>query len=206
ICRQQRHHRLPRIAENAGVRPASAGMYETDHQHWGLVHAFVLDGRGGARSLEWEQLEALQLAEQESLWLHWDRGHPQTHGWLRDQSGLSEFACDLLLEENTRPRLLTLPEQELLLFLRGVNLNPGAEPEDMVSVRIFADARRVIAVRLRSLRASEELLALLEKGRGPRDAAELVLQLAQYMPDRVDGLIEELAEQLEGQEERLDED
>ncbi|MBD9425572.1 zinc transporter ZntB [Pseudomonas sp. PDM15] len=181
-------------------------MYEKDNLQWGLVHAFVLDGRGGARSLEWDQLEGLQLAEQESLWLHWDRGHPQTRAWLREHSGLSEFSCDLLLEENTRPRLLTLPEHELLLFLRGVNLNPGADPEDMVSVRIFASARRVISLRLRPLRATEELIALLEQGQGPRDSTELVLQLAHYLTDKVDGLIDGLSDQLEGQEERLDSD
>lgn len=181
-------------------------MYEKDNLHWGLVHAFVLDGKGGARSLEWDQLEGLCLAEHESLWLHWDRGHPQTGAWLREHSGLSEFSCDLLLEENTRPRLLTLPEQELLLFLRGVNLNPGADPEDMVSVRIFAGAHRVISLRLRPLRATEELIALLEKGQGPRNSAELVLELAHHLTDRVDGLIDNLSEQLEGQEERLDGD
>jgi zinc transporter len=181
-------------------------MYEKDNLQWGLVHAFVLDGRGGARSLEWDQLEGLQLAEQESLWLHWDRGHPQTRAWLREHSGLSEFSCDLLLEENTRPRLLTLPEHELLLFLRGVNLNPGADPEDMVSVRIFASTRRVISLRLRPLRATEELIALLEQGQGPRDSTELVLQLAHYLTDKVDGLIDGLSDQLEGQEERLDSD
>ena len=37
-----------------------------------LLHAFVLDGQGGARSIERSQLNSLQLAEQESLWLHWD--------------------------------------------------------------------------------------------------------------------------------------
>ena len=35
-----------------------------------LLHAFVLDGRGGARSISREQLDGLQLSEQESLWLH----------------------------------------------------------------------------------------------------------------------------------------
>lgn len=39
----------------------------------------------------------------------------------------------------------------------------------MVSVRIFADARRIISLRQRPLRATEELIALLEKGQGPRD-------------------------------------
>ena len=181
-------------------------MYEKDNLHWGLVHAFVLDGHGGARALEWDQLDSLLLGEHESLWLHWDRGHPQTQAWLRERSGLGEFACDLLLEENTRPRLLPLAEDGLLLFLRGVNLNPGAEPEDMISVRICADARRVISLRLRPLRATEELIALLDNGQGPRDSAELVQQLADHMTDRVEGLIEELSEQLDDQEERLDDD
>lgn len=98
-------------------------MFDEANAQWGLVHALVLDGKGGARFIARTELQDLELQPQESLWLHWDRSHPQTHTWLRTGSGLSEFACDLLLEENTRPRLLPLPEQELLLFLRGVNLN-----------------------------------------------------------------------------------
>ena len=81
-------------------------MFEEQNAQWGLVHAFILDGQGGARAIERERLDAPQLAEGESLWLHWDRGHPQTQAWLRQDSGLGEFSCDLLLEENTRPRLL----------------------------------------------------------------------------------------------------
>ena len=118
-------------------------MFEEDNAQWGLVHALVLDGKGGARSIARTELDDLQLQPQESLWLHWDRSHPQTRTWLLHDSGLSEFACELLLEENTRPRLLPLADEQMLLFLRGVNLNPGAEPEDMVSVRIFAEARRM---------------------------------------------------------------
>jgi len=168
------------------------------------VHAFVLDGQGGGRSIDYQALQGLQLAEQESLWLHWDRGNPQTRQWLRQHSGLSEFACDLMLEENTRPRLLPLPEHELLLFLRGVNLNPGAEPEDMVSVRIFADARRVISLRLRPLRATEALIAALLAGNGPRTASELILSLADYLTDKVESLLVELGEQADAQEELVD--
>lgn len=171
-----------------------------------LLHAFVLDGRGGARSIEREELNGLQLADQESLWLHWDRSQAQAQQWLREHSGLDEFSCDLLLEENTRPRLLPLPDDELLLFLRGVNRNPGAEPEDMVSVRIFADARRVISLRLRPLRATEALIEDLQAGRGPKTPSELLLELARYLTERVDGLIVELSEQLDGEEDRLDGD
>ncbi|AZF17337.1 Magnesium and cobalt transport protein CorA [Pseudomonas sp. R3-18-08] len=181
-------------------------MFEEENAQWGLVHALVLDGKGGARSIARTELDALQLQPQESLWLHWDRSHPQTQTWLRKSSGLSEFACDLLLEENTRPRLLPLPDAELLLFLRGINLNPGAEPEDMVSVRIFAAASRVISLRLRPLRATDELLVQLAEGKGPRTASELILYMAQYLTNKVQDLVTGLSEIVDSEEEKLDAD
>ncbi|WP_017901895.1 zinc transporter ZntB [Pseudomonas asplenii] len=181
-------------------------MFEEDNAQWGLVHALVLDGRGGARSIARTELDDLQLQPEESLWLHWDRSHPQTRTWLRHSSGLSEFSCNLLLEENTRPRLLPLPDSELLLFLRGVNLNPGAEPEDMVSVRIFASARQVISLRLRPLRATDELLAQLEEGQGPKTASELILYIAQHLTMKVQDLVGELSEVVDAEEEKADSD
>lgn len=181
-------------------------MFEEENAQWGLVHALVLDGKGGARSIARTELDDLQLQAHESLWLHWDRSHPQTQTWLRKSSGLNEFTCDLLLEENTRPRLLPLPDSELLLFLRGVNLNPGAEPEDMVSVRIFASAQRVISLRLRPLRATDELLAQLAEGKGPKTASELILYLAQFLTNKVQDLVTCLSEIADEEEEKMDAD
>jgi zinc transporter len=181
-------------------------MFDEANAQWGLVHALVLNGVGGARFIARTELDRLQLQPHESLWLHWDRSHPQTHTWLRTTSGLSEFACNLLLEENTRPRLLPLPDQEVLLFLRGVNLNPGAEPEDMVSVRIFAAPQRVISLRLRPLRATEELIVQLSEGRGPKTASELILYLSQYLTDKIQDLVGELSESVDNEEEKTDAD
>jgi zinc transporter len=181
-------------------------MFEEENAQWGLVHALVLDGKGGARAIARTELDDLQLQPEESLWLHWDRSHPQTRTWLRQASGLSEFSCDLLLEENTRPRLLALPDSELLLFLRGINLNPGAEPEDMVSVRIFAQAQRVISLRLRPLRATDELLVLLQDGKGPKTASELILYLAQFLTEKVQALVEQLGEFIDDEEDKIDAD
>lgn len=181
-------------------------MFEEDNAQWGLVHALVLDGEGGARAIAGTELDGLQLQPQESLWLHWDRSHPQTRSWLLHDSGLSEFACDLLLEENTRPRLLPQPGEQLLLFLRGVNLNPGAEPEDMVSVRIHAQAQRVISLRLRPLRASDEVLQQLEEGRGPKSASELLLLMGELLTEKVQSLVSDLSELVDLEEEKVESD
>ena len=181
-------------------------MFEDENAQWGLVHALVLDGEGGARSIARTELNDLQLQPHESIWLHWDRSHPQTQSWLRDSSGLSDFSCDLLLEENTRPRLLTLPNNEFLLFLRGVNLNPGAEPEDMVSLRIFGSAQRVISLRMRPLRATDELLGEFSQGEGPKNPSELILYLAQHLTLKVQDLIGELSEIVDDEEDKIDAD
>lgn len=181
-------------------------MLEEDNAQWGLVHGLVLDGRGGARAIARIDIDTLQLEPTESLWLHLDRSHPQTQTWLRKASGLSEFSCDLLLEENTRPRLVPLPGDELLLFLRGVNLNPGAEPEDMVSVRIFAQHQRIISLRLRPLRATDDLLEQFAACKGPRTASELILYLAQHLTDKVQALVADLSDVIDAEEDQLDAD
>ncbi|MDH4559832.1 zinc transporter ZntB [Pseudomonas sp. BN411] len=179
-------------------------MFEEQNAQWGLVHAFVLDGQGGAEPISREALADLRLRPEQSVWLHWDRSHPLARRWLREQSGLSEFTCDLLLEESTRPRMLAQPGDELLLFLRGVNLNPGAEPEDMVSVRIFASSQRILSLRLRPLHATDELIEQWASGTGPKVASEVLLYLAEHLTDKVDSLVAELSEKIDEQEEHLD--
>ena len=51
-------------------------MFEDENAQWGLVHALVLDGEGGARTIARTELNDLQLQAHESIWLHWDRSHP----------------------------------------------------------------------------------------------------------------------------------
>jgi zinc transporter len=172
----------------------------------GLVLGFLLDGKGGGRRIVRAELDSLEPAADEDLWLHWDRSHPDARAWLRDRSQLSEFTCDLLLEEETRPRLLPSGDGGILLFLRGVNLNPGAAPEDMVSLRVHGDARRVISLRLRPLRAIDQIRDDIERGEGPRNSSELLLQMAFYLTSRVDQLNDALSIQLDTLEELTDMD
>ena len=148
--------------------------HEGGHEH-GLVYGFVVDGDGAARRIHRPELELLDLYPQDALWLHWDRSVAEARGWLRESSGLNEFACNLLLEEATRPRLVPLGSGRLLLFLRGVNLNPGAAPEDMVALRIYVDAQRVISLRLRPVKAAGALCDAFEVGDGPRSVSDIML-------------------------------
>lgn len=166
----------------------------------GFLHACLLDGQGGGRDLTWPEVENWNTS-MGRLWLHFDYTDACAQDWIRHQSGLEPIISQALLTEETRPRVAAI-DDGLLIALRGVNLNPGSEPEDMVSIRIWADKDWVISTRKRKLLSTQDLLAKLKRGSGPKDTAELIVQLADSivwrMSDTVDVLEDKMAELEDG--------
>lgn len=76
----------------------------------------------------------------------------------------------------------------------------------MVSVRIFAQAQRIISLRLRPLRASDEILQLLSEGRGPKSASELLLLMGELLTEKVQALVSDLSELVDFEEEKVESD
>lgn len=150
----------------------------------GLVAAFRFDGAGGGRALDWRDLDADLAAEEGFLWVHLSRDGERGRTWLAERSGLPALAVEALLAEETRPRASVF-DGALLLNLRGANLNPDSEPEDMVSLRCWVDARIAVTVRLRRLRAVDDVRAALGEGCGPTGPGALVTMLAAQLTDRM---------------------
>jgi zinc transporter len=161
----------------------------------GLLGAYVLDGRGGGRQVGWDGVREWRPA-QGTLWLHLDRSEPRSEAWLSDESALDALAVGALLAEETRPRCLLLPGG-VLIILRGVNLNPGADPEDMVSLRMWVDAARVITLRRRRIVAAQDVQASLDAGAGPTTGGALVAALAERLIERMRPVMHQLDEQLD---------
>lgn len=166
----------------------------------GLLHAYLFDGQGSGRYLTWSEVE-LWDASMGRLWLHFDYTNAAVKDWVSNQSGLDSIISQALLTEETRPRVAAI-EDGLLIALRGVNLNPGSNPEDMVSIRLWANADRVISTRKRALLSTQDVLAKLKRGTGPKDNAELIVQLTDSliwrMSDTVDMLEDKMAELEDG--------
>ena len=158
----------------------------------GLIHALELDGQGGASPLAWEEVN---WSAGQNLWLHFDFEEADSVAWIREQSQLSEVAVNGLLTEDTRPNFLRRNDN-LLLILRGVNLNQGAEPEDMVSIRIWTDGQRMISTRRRQLMSTQALLDRLADQEGPESLGQLLVQwidkIVSHMSSTVDALEDEL--------------
>ncbi|MBK5102943.1 MAG: zinc transporter ZntB [Burkholderiales bacterium] len=170
----------------------------TDDSGEGLVYALVLDGTGGARQLAWDEVEAWS-PEQGALWLHFDYTAENSREWILGKAGLDEIATDALLAHETRPRTIANGDSALLA-LRGVNLNPGSDPEDMVSIRVWMDGHRIISTRKRKLLSASDIVRLLEAGKGPRSTGEFIVDLADRLTARVEGIIAEIEERVDAME------
>lgn len=116
-------------------------------------------------------------------WQHIDARHPQALVWLH-QAGIPPTVAEALVREETRPRSLSV-DDALLLNLRGVNQNPGADPQDMVSIRLWINPTRVISCRLRRVQAVEDLLAAAQNGAGPRSAGHWLVLFVELIADRI---------------------
>lgn len=167
----------------------------------GLIAGFLLDGKGGGKPVDWQAVGAWQ-PDQGVLWVHLDRNSERACRWVQAESGLDEITADALLAEETRPRTFSIA-QGLLVILRGVNLNPGADPEDMVSLRLYADDRRIISVRLRRLMAVSDLAERLKSGKGPRTTGGFMAMVADLLVARMEPVIDSLGEGVDRLETQL---
>ena len=164
----------------------------------GLVHLFVLDGKGGGRRGGWEDVRGWAPGEG-GLWLHLDYSSERVQNWVSGESGIDPIMAEALLAEETRPRVLPAGGN-FLIILRGVNCNPGEDPDDMVSLRLWMEDRRVISMRQRKVKAIEDVANSLAAGSGPRSTGEFLVDVAELMTVRaaeVVGAVDESVDDLE---------
>ena len=167
----------------------------------GLILAYILDGNGGGTKVGWDEVNSWKPGDG-LLWMHFDYSRPEAQEWLAEKSGLEEVISNALTEEDSRPRC-TLFHEGLLLGLRGVNLNPGADPEDMVGVRIWFDKKRIISTRKRKVLSITDIRDAVEQGAGPETMGEFVVQITGRIMERMRQVIDNLEDSIAELEDRV---
>ena len=160
-----------------------------------LVHAVVLDGKGGGRAVEWPEIETWDPG-QGLLWVHLDSKNPEAREWLENKSGLGSLTCESLLEQETRPRNIQT-EDGFLLILRGVNRNPGEDPEDMVAIRMLLTEQRIISMRYRRIMAVQDIKKAIDAGKGPQTVAEFLVMITEVIADRMGDVVAEIDDKVD---------
>lgn len=158
-----------------------------------ILRAFLCDGNGGGIPLS-ENAPEPTLTGRAFIWHHLDVNHPATREWLTSQIPHHDpYVIDALLAEETRPRM-TEVQDGFILILRGVNLNEQADPEDMVSIRLWVEKNRVISLRRRKLKAVTDMEESIQEGKGPRDSAQFICMLMARLLRRIEPILEKLDE------------
>ncbi|MDZ4307673.1 zinc transporter ZntB [Allopontixanthobacter sp.] len=166
-----------------------------------LLFGRVLDGKGGGRPIDWtEALDWKPGAPGEVLWVHLDRTRPGVSELLQSELAIPRTTAELLVSHDTRPRAFREGDT-LVATLRGINSNPGAQPEDMVSMQLWSDGKRVISLRRNPLQTPRDTLALIDGGTGPGDAGALVTSLIEHMIMRMNRSIVDMNDHIDALEE-----
>lgn len=171
----------------------------------GLIFARVISTEGTLTTIDWARGQAWTPSKSgDFLWLHLDRTVPEVVEWLgaltADSLGLSDATVEALTSDENRPRAFREADT-LVTILRGINFNPDAQPEDMVAMQLWCDGTRVVTLRRQRLQTPFDVLATMERGRGPRTAGDLYTELVEQtvakmnrsivdMNDRIDELEE----------------
>jgi zinc transporter len=166
-----------------------------------LVCAYRFDGHGGAEEVGWERVDE-PAPPGGFVWVHVDRTAKASQIWLRERSGLEPLVIDALLVEDTRPRFSRLPGGALV-NLRGVNLNPGADPEDMLSVRIWLAPGRVVSARRYRMLAVQDIREAIAAGHAPATPGDLIVQIAARLVARMEPTIQALEDETDRLEEAV---
>jgi len=181
------------------ISAAAADWAEQD----GLLFAVQLDGKGGATRKGWQDVEEWRDGDA-PIWAHFEQNSERVQRWLREKSGLTLITCDALLATETRPRVF-FGKKGTIAILRGVNMNPGAEPEDMVAMRLWSDGKRLISVRFQRLMTPRDILTqLVDNETGPKTVPELYERLIGRLTERMAGVVGGYDEQLDSIEANVD--
>ena len=167
----------------------------------GLVCAFLKTAEGQWREIGWDDITTWRPG-QGLIWIHVDRSGKRAQKYLQTESGLDTLVHENLLAEETRPRAIEI-SGNLLINLRGVNLNPGANPEDMVSVRVWIEPDRIITSRHRPLMAVNDIREQIARGRGPKMPGDFLIMLTDRLVSRMSPVLEGLDEAEDDLEDQL---
>jgi zinc transporter len=169
----------------------------------GILYAGTIDESGGGKPLGGGGVSKVTKGDSALAWVHLNVSDPASRQWLeKEVTYLDPIIVDALLAGETRPRILEF-EAGVLLILRGVNLNEDAQPEDMVSIRLWVDEHRIISTQRRPLKAVKDIQERLESGKGPSNSGEFINMLVANLFERMEPVFLELDENLDDVEEKV---
>lgn len=170
--------------------------------HESVIAAYIISDKGNARKAD-HPISIPTLSETEYLWLHIDAAHPDARVYLEAElPHLDPVILETLLIDNMRPQCSQIGDN-VLLFLKGANLNIGDDPEDMISARIWSEKKIILSLRKKPLQAFKDLEQKIVKGNGPKNTGEFLKEISALLFQRLSPVLNDLEERIDEVEDRV---
>lgn len=163
------------------------------------MHDFIVEGWQVTNSNTPYQINSNDQLADSGYWIHCDRSSIQFEQWLMDE-GIDESVRESLLASDTRPRFQQIDENSFFLIVRGVNLNKGKAPDDMLTIRLLYTPQRVITCNQQQSMAIESIANDLQQGKGPYSIEMLVVSILSQVNAKIDSFIEPIEHFIEDQD------
>jgi zinc transporter len=160
----------------------------------GLLWCYIIEPTQLTRCCTFDDIIAYQGPGY--TWIHMQSDEVASAVTLR-QLGLNKPHIDALCALETRPKAQPY-DDGMLVYLRGINRNPEADPEDMVSLRLWVNENQIISLR----RKDRRLLSILDvkqsidQGDVPATPNDLMLNIVRRITDRISDTVDELDDEL----------
>ena len=160
----------------------------------GLLWCYIIEPGKTSQCCSFEEL--LAYRGQGFTWIHMQSDEVES-GLTLSRLGLNKPQIDALCTLDTRPKAQQF-DDGMLVYLRGINRNPEADPEDMVSLRMWVKENQIISLR----RKDRRLLSILdvkenlERGLVLNSPNELMLNIVRRVTDRISDTVDELDDEL----------
>lgn len=144
------------------------------------IYSCQLMGNGCAKPID---INGESTIEQ-PCWLHLDFTNPQTIDWINTTTLLPKLVKEALIKPNQISKE-TRFDNGVLIVLKGVNLTPKSLSDPIVSFRFYITNNLIISTRYQRIDSIGSLIENIDKGIGPIDVADWLIQISELIMDQV---------------------
>lgn len=144
------------------------------------VFSCQFDGKGKANPLS----NDCQATVQKPCWIHLDFAKSETIKWINQTKLIPDLVKNELIKPNQISKEIRF-DTGILVVLKGVNYTPNELPDPIVTFRFYITDNLIISTRHQQIDAIFQLKDNLEKGIGPVDVADWLIQVSELISDQV---------------------
>ncbi|WP_340681034.1 CorA family divalent cation transporter [Paraglaciecola sp.] len=162
--------------------------------HDGVLWCYIIETDKSAQLCSIADIKAYQGSGY--TWVHMQSDEIDSALTLQ-KLGLAQARIESLCALETRPKAQDYADG-MLIYLRGINRNPEADPEDMVSLRLWLRENQIISLR----RKDRRLLSVLDvkenidNGEYPPSPIDLLVNIVNCITDRISETVDDLDDEL----------